>query len=77
MLLLQRVAKREFWNHLVAILSTGLIDPDEIGLVQFANDPQYGPLRNTYELSDVPYACIRLLPDRQQDMRMIGEKRPG
>ena len=73
---LDRMPKREIGADLVAIPATMTTPLDVLCFFQVGDNPLDGALRDANEVSDISHAHLRLPRDAQQDVRMVGEKRP-
>lgn len=74
---LDRVPKRKIASHLVAIPTT-MASPLEVpSFLQLGDDPLNGALGDADEVSDVAHPRLRLPRNAQEDVRVVGEKRPG
>ncbi len=74
---LDRMPKGEIGSDLVAIPATMATPLDVLCFFQVGDNPLDGALRDAYEMSDISHAHVRLPRDAQEDVRMVGEKRPG
>lgn len=74
---LDRVPKRKIGSHLVAIPTTMANPLDVPSFLQLGDDPLNGALGDAYEVSDVAHPHLRLPRNAQEDVRVVGEKRPG
>jgi len=73
---LDRVPERTIGSDLVAISTTMANPLDVPGLFQVGDDALDRALRDAYKLSNVAHSCLRLPRNAQQDVRVVGEKRP-
>ncbi len=74
---LDRMPKGEIGADFVAIPATDANPLDVSCVLQVGDNPLDGALRDTNEVSDISHAHLRLPRDAQEDVRMVGEKRPG
>jgi hypothetical protein len=74
---LDRVPKRKIGSRLVAIPTTMANPLDVPSFRQLGDDPLNGTLGDAYEASDVAHPHLRLPRNAQQNVRVVGEKRPG
>ena len=74
---LDRVPKRKIGSDLVAV-STTMANPLYVpSFFQVGNDALDRALRDAYELSNIAHPRLRLPRNAQEDVRVVGEKRPG
>ena len=73
---LDRVPKRQIGSHLVAIPTTMANPLDVPSFLQLGDDPLNGALRDTYEVSDISHPRLRLPRNAQENVGVVGEKRP-
>lgn len=75
-LLLKRVPQWKSRHNRVAILSSRFLDTDETSCIQLTDDPHHRSFRDPNKLSYVTNSDVWLLPDGQQDVRVVREKCP-
>lgn len=74
---LDRMAEREIVPNFVPIPAT-LPDPFDVPApFQIGNDPLDGALGDADHARDIAHPHLGLLRDAQEDMGVVGEKRPG
>ena len=72
-----RVPKRKIGSDLVAIPTTLANSLEVPSFLQLGDDPLNGALGDPDQLSDVAHPHLRLPRNAQEDVRVVGEKRPG
>ena len=74
---LDRVPKWQIGSHLVTIPTTMANPLDVPSFLQLCDDPLNGALGDAHQVSDVAHPHLRLPRNAQEDVRVVGEKRPG
>ncbi len=70
------VPKRQRYVYLIAIPATVARSNQHSSCFQIGNDRLHRPFRNTHYYRDIPQPNLRLAPQTNQDVRMIGQEGP-